>query len=151
MNNSNQGPIFPNVVFLSIFALLFVFRVVGQWVVSFQPVSFLPPMEEWYSGLLPYPILLPIQIVIIVIMGKVVMDFWNGRGYFITAPKKGGVFLKWFSYIYFLSMVIRYIVTMWIHPERRWFTGTIPIWFHMVLASFLFTLSHHYLRNENSR
>ena len=37
-------------------------------------------------------------------------------------------------------MAARYIVTMALNPELRWFTGTTPIWFHFVLAAFLFTL-----------
>jgi hypothetical protein len=32
---------------------------------------------------------------------------------------------------------------MVLHPELRWFTGTIPIWFHLVLAAFVFTLGHY--------
>ena len=38
--------------------LLFVFRVVaqlGQWV---HPVDFLPPFDDWQSGVLSYPVLL---------------------------------------------------------------------------------------------
>ena len=34
---------------------LFVLRVVGQVLVAFFDVRFLPPMSQWYSGLLPYP------------------------------------------------------------------------------------------------
>jgi hypothetical protein len=43
-------------------ALLFLLRVVGQILVAFLGVRFLPPLEDWYSGLLPYPILLPVQL-----------------------------------------------------------------------------------------
>ena len=35
---------------------LFVLRVTGQALVAFLEVGFLPPMSEWYSGLLPYPV-----------------------------------------------------------------------------------------------
>ena len=45
----------------------------------------------------------------------------------------------------FLSMVVRYGVTMTLHPEYRWFGHTIPIWFHMVLAAYLYFYSRfHY-------
>ena len=55
-----------------------------------------------------------------------------------------GTFLACFSAIYFASMVARYAITMTIHPERRWLHDTIPlIWFHMVLASYLFILSRY--------
>jgi hypothetical protein len=47
--------------------LLFCLRVLGQILVAFFKVSFLPPMEKWFSGLLPYPELLATQILIIVL------------------------------------------------------------------------------------
>jgi hypothetical protein len=42
--------------------------VAGQAMVAFFDVQWLPPMERWYSGLVPYEILLPAQIAIIVLM-----------------------------------------------------------------------------------
>ena len=42
--------------------------------------------------------------------------------------------------IYAGTMVVRYVATMWLHPELRWLTGTILIWFHLVLATFIVTL-----------
>ncbi len=50
---------------------LFVLRVVGQALVAFLDVEFLPPMEAWYSGLMPYEVLLPSQIVIVAVMAKI--------------------------------------------------------------------------------
>ena len=40
---------------------LFVLRVLGQMLVAFRRVSFLPPMEQWQSGLVPYHVLLAMQ------------------------------------------------------------------------------------------
>jgi hypothetical protein len=40
-------------------------------------------------------------------------------------------------------MVGRYIVTMTLHPEYRWLGHTIPIWFHFVLAAFVYTCGHY--------
>lgn len=40
---------------------LFALRVAGQALVAFSDVRFLPPMQAWYSGLMPYPYLLPSQ------------------------------------------------------------------------------------------
>lgn len=50
----------------------------------------------------------------------------------------------------FLAMVVRYGWTMTARPELRWFTGTIPIWFHMVLAAFLFTLGDYHARRGSA-
>jgi hypothetical protein len=90
--------------------------------------------------------LLPIQILIIGAMLKIVLDFAKKSGFFITPKPRAAVFIKWFSYVYFLSMGARYVITMMLYPELRWFTGTIPIWFHMVLAAFLYTFSHYHLK-----
>jgi hypothetical protein len=44
---------------------LFVGRVVGQLAVALDAAPFLPPMDEWQSGLLPYPLLLTSQLLLI--------------------------------------------------------------------------------------
>ena len=56
--------------------VLFILRVLGQALVAFADVRFLPPMEAWYSGLMPYEYLLPSQIAIIGVMG-VLIGFIN--------------------------------------------------------------------------
>jgi hypothetical protein len=121
-------------------------RVCGQILVVVVDIDFLPPFEQWYSGLLPYLVLLPIQILIIGAMLKIVLDFAKRSGFFITPKPRAAVFIKWFSYVYFFSMGARYVIAMILYPELRWFTDTIPIWFHMVLAAFLYTFSHYHLR-----
>ena len=131
---------------LATITALFMLRVAGQFLVAFFHIPFLPSMQQWYSGLLPYPILLSVQLLMIVIMMKIVSDFTRGSGFFIFPRTRLGPVLKWLSYLYFSSMVLRYILTMTWHPERRWFDGTIPIWFHMILAGFLYTLSHYQVR-----
>jgi hypothetical protein len=123
---------------------LFVLRVIGQMLVAFLGVSFLPPMSEWYSGLMSYPILLPVQWVIIALLSPICIDITRGKGAFARPNRRVGTFLAWFSAIYFASMIARYAITMTVHPERRWLHDTIPIWFHMVLASYLFILSRYH-------
>lgn len=136
----------PYTLLLAVFTLLFILRVCGQILVAITDIGFLPPFAQWYSGLLPYPVLLPIQILIIGVMLKIVLDFARSSGFFVKPKPRAAVFIKWFSYIYFLSMVGRYVITMTLYSELRWFNGTIPIWFHMVLAAFLYTFSHYHLR-----
>jgi hypothetical protein len=131
-------------VVLGILAFAFFLRVLGQAVVAATPVSFLPPMEEWYSGLLPYPILLPIQVVIVAVQVMVSWDIWNGAGFFAWQRPLVGRGLRWFSYVYFAAMALRYALTMAFYPERRWFSGTIPIFFHWVLAAYLFVLGRYH-------
>ena len=70
MNNSTR-PI-ASVLWLLLF--LFILRVIGQMFVAAGWQGFLPPMEEWYSGLISYPWLVVSQIVIIILYGKVRAD-----------------------------------------------------------------------------
>ena len=130
-------------VLLAICTLLFVLRVSGQILVGIREVDFLPPFSEWYSGLMPYWMLLPVQLVMIVGMLWIVCDFARGRGYFVALKARTGMILMVLGGIYAGSMVVRYVATMWLHPELRWLTGTIPIWFHLVLATFIITLGHY--------
>ena len=125
--------------FLILFTLLLCGRVVGQLVVYRYAPRWLPPMDEWQSGLLPYPVLLASQAVVLTFMTLICIDFARGRGFFVEPHPRGGVFSVWFAYAYFAGMILRYIVTMIRRPERRWFGGTIPIIFHSVMAAFLWT------------
>jgi hypothetical protein len=112
---------------------LFVLRVAGQAMVAFWGVPWLPPMERWYSGLMPYPLLLPAQIAIIVLMAKICSDFTRRRGLFVR-PRRffAGPWL-WFGWIYLGVMLARLPVQMLVKPDAP----VIPIPFHWVLASFV--------------
>ena len=133
---------------LLVLTLLFALRVAGQVLVALFGPPFLPPMEDWYSGLIPYPILLPIQILILLLMLKINADMARGTGFFAVPRIFLGTPLRWFSFLYFTSMIVRYILTMAWVPRNRWFVGTIPIFFHLVLAGYLFTVSRYHLFKE---
>ncbi len=61
-----------------------------------------------------------------------------------TSPAPAfGRFVLAFSVVYSTAMGIRLVVRMRRRPEERWFGGTIPIVFHLVLAAFLFVLGSH--------
>src|SRR5437762_2811263 len=130
---SRQAP------FLAFLPLLFFFRVLGQALVVFFSVSWLPSVEQWASGLIAYPTLLAIQVVMLIAMVKIVSDVWRGKGFFAQTRTHLAGFLVSFSAIYAGSMLLRYIITMILRPEMRWFGATIPIFFHFVLAAFLYT------------
>ena len=126
---------------LAALAAAFALRVVGQALVRFLDVQFLPPMSEWYSGLIPYPQLLASQCVILAAQAWISRDLWRGSGFFASRRTRAGLALRWFSVIYFTVMVLRYVLAMLYFPERRWFGGTIPIFFHWILAAYVFLLS----------
>src|SRR3989442_791418 len=120
--------------------LLFCLRVAGQALVAAFAVPFLPPIREWYSGVIPYPILLPVQILIIVLLAKVATDFTRRRGFFVVPRRTMGRLLQWFSYLYWGGRAVGSVVTMALHPKRRWLGGTFPFFFPCVPAPFLFVV-----------
>jgi hypothetical protein len=121
---------------------LFFLRVAGQVLVEYCGVTFLPPAEEWDSGLLPYPLLLSAQVVILCVMLRINLNVTRRRGFFTSPHPRLGRFLVVTSAVYAGGMVVRYFVSGALHPERRfWPPGSIPIIFHFVLAGYLFTLS----------
>jgi hypothetical protein len=114
---------------------LFVLRVAGQALVYFFGVAFLPPMEKWYSGLMPYSYLLPSQAAIILLFGKVCLDFAKGEGFFVQPRPAFGTGLFVFGTLYFLAMMVRLVVLQ---------THYIPIFFHCVLAVFILTVGRYH-------
>jgi len=130
---------------LSLLAFGFFLRMLGQFLVAFFNVEFLPPMAAWYSRLVPYPLLLPVQVLILIVQAKVSRDIWRGSGFFAAARPRGGTILGWLSLVYFLGMVLRYVLSMTLHPERRWLGGTIPIFFHIILAGYVFVLGWYWV------
>ena len=119
---------------------LFLLRVLGQALVAFRGVPFLPPMAEWQSGVLPYSWLLAAQLLILTLQAKINLDVTRGRGVFSRPRPAAGRVLRSFAYFYAGAMGVRYVATMVLHPERRWLGGTIPIVFHWVLAAYLTVL-----------
>lgn len=129
---------------LGILGLAFLGRVLGQALVLHYDLPFLPPMQEWYSGLVPYWLLLPVQVLILLFQSEVSRQLWAGSGILTRERPTIGVGLKWFALAYFLVMFARYVISMILFPERRWFGGTIPIFFHWLLALYVYVLSRYY-------
>lgn len=128
---------------------LFLCRVVGQLVVVLYAPSFLPPMEEWYSGLMPYQYLLPSQILIIGFFTNISLNISRRSGFWADQKPALGLWLTSFGVVYFVSMVVRYVLRMSWYPEERWFGGTIPIVFHWVLATYIIVLGCYHLDGSN--
>jgi hypothetical protein len=123
---------------------LFVIRVAGQLAVTRgRGPRWLPPIGQWQSGLLPYPVLLSSQLLIIAIMTFVAANLWfRGRLASVSYARVAPVLMA-SSYMYAAGMLARYLLRMAKRPDQRWLGGTIPIAFHLVLASWLFALGRH--------
>jgi hypothetical protein len=117
---------------LTALTVLFAARVVGQALVAFAGVPWLPPMDAWYSGLLPYPVLLPIQLVILGFQAAIDRDVWRGHGVFARPSDRMARRLRWFACAYALAMLVRLLVTG---------THLIPVVLHWGLAAYLLTLA----------
>ncbi|HEV8586471.1 MAG TPA: hypothetical protein VGT02_16005 [Methylomirabilota bacterium] len=123
---------------LTVLTALFFGRVAGQALVAFAGVTWLPPMDAWFSGYLPYPVLLPIQVLILGVMATIDWQVWRRAGFFARSRPRAGRVLRAVSYVYALGMVVRFVLTGGLH--------VIPIVFHWVLAAYLFTLGRWYAR-----
>jgi uncharacterized protein len=123
---------------------LFLARVLGQVLVVTVRPRWLPGLRQWQSGLLPYPVLLLSQVTILAVMSVVALDLWLG-GELISPRREGnGGILLALSYIYAAGMVVRYVIRMARRPAQRWCGGTIPIFFHVVLATWLWVLGSYW-------
>jgi hypothetical protein len=121
---------------LWLLTLLLFGRVVGQLVVFFSAPKWLPPMGQWQSGLVPYPLLVAVQVIVLALMAWISRDFSRGAGFWIEPHPQLGLIVLWWSYAYFGAMVVRYVVRMARRPDQRWLGGTIPIIFHALVAAF---------------
>ena len=129
--------------YLLVFSLLFLLRVVGQLLVVLRAPAWLPPMHQWH--LMPYRLLLPIQILFLALMAWIVVSLSRDASPLANANPAFGRFLIGFSFVYAGVMASRYVVRMYRRPGERWFGGTIPIVFHFVLAAFLFTWGKYHV------
>lgn len=123
---------------------LFVLRVAGQLAVTRgRGPRWLPPTGQWQSGLLPYRVLLSSQLLIIALMTFVATNLWfRGRVASVSYARVAPALIP-SSCVYAAGMLVRYLLRMAKRPDQRWLGGTIPIAFHLVLASWLFVLGRH--------
>lgn len=121
---------------LFVLSFLFLLRVAGQLVVVARAPGWLPPMRDW--NLAPYRIVLPTQIAFLVLMGLICYDLFRSEGVFAGPWPSFGRAAVWFSYVYASAIVLRFALRMTRRPDQRWFGGTIPMVFHLVLASFVY-------------
>jgi hypothetical protein len=134
------GPVEPRAagVVLAALTAFFALRVSGQLLVRARAPGYLPPMQDW--NLVPYRLLLPIQLLFLVVMILICADLLGPGEPVAGRSRPFGRAAVAFSFVYAGAMAIRYAVRMTRRPEQRWFGGSIPIVFHVVLAAFVFVL-----------
>jgi hypothetical protein len=117
---------------------LFVVRVIGQVEVALLAPSWLPPFRAWESGLIPYGLLLPIQIVLIAWMAIIAADHWRGSGFFWVTRQSTCRRLKIIAATYFTVMLVRLVIMLAIPPHTLLERGLIPVIAHWDLAAFIY-------------
>lgn len=94
---------------------------------------------------MPYRYLLPSQLALLAVMIVITVQVYANKGVFAEDWWAGAApYLAVLSWVYFGSMAVRYVATMALRPELRWFKRTIPIWFHMVLAAALWAFADYH-------
>ena len=122
---------------------LFAIRVIAQPASLLFHSRFLPPFESWHGGVLPYPLLLTFQILILLWQIFTVRQFSIST---INPNHRLGLIVLILASVYFIVMLARLILGLTILSEYRWFSSYLPAFFHLVLASFLFLYGHFHFR-----
>jgi len=117
---------------------LFLVRVIGQVEVLLLEPEWLPPMSAFYSGLLPYPILLPLQIALLMLMS--VLAARESPKSCSLAPRSatGTRIVRAVAFVYFAIMAARLAWCVHTYGRDFYLHGGLPVAFHWVLALFLF-------------
>ena len=136
--------------FLWLFSFLFLVRVAGQIVVASRAPR--PGCRRWRNGTSRRTaLLLPTQIVILAVMAWIDISFSLDRGAPVHPHRASARACSSFAYVYAAAMAVRYALRMLRRPEARWFGGTIPIVFHLVLASYLYVFGWFHARTDARR
>ncbi len=121
----------------------FVLRVVAQPVSATGAVEFLPAFETWHSGVLPYALLVCVQLILIASM--CVLAWRIGRRPVAPRPRLGKG-LRVVGGAYLLVMLSRLFLGASLFADSTWFTRWLPTVFHCVLAGFLLVAGTIYMR-----
>jgi len=120
---------------------IFVARVVGQIEVLLLAPRWLPPFMAWESGWVPYPVLLPVQILLIGLMAAIASDHNRGCGPTWVTHTRTRRRLTAFAAAYAALMLLRLVVTAALPPHSLVDRGLIPILAHWDLAGFIALLA----------
>ena len=129
-------------VVLSLLLFAFCLRVCAQLLQAVYSLGFIPSFAAWDSGLLPYGVLLPSQVVIIAVGVNIIANFYRGKA---IARGKIGKYSLAFGAVYFSVMFFRLLAGLTFARDWEWLGAEIPPIFHLALASFLLVYGrYHY-------
>jgi hypothetical protein len=129
---------------LWLFLALFIIRVIAQPIALLTSAPFLPPFESWHSGVLPYPVLVGAQLLIIAWLARTAWRFSGGE---VIPRYRLGFWMLALGGIYFATMLLRLVLGLTVLSTSRWFSSALPTTFHLVLASYLLVYGHFHFRH----
>lgn len=110
----------------------FALRVAAQCAQRWGHVDWLPPFDAWQSGLLPYPALLSVQLLIIGTQIRLALAVTTDR-----TPRSRRSGTRWIGLgmLYFAAMAGRLVVGATVQRGHWWLDAPLPSAFHLVLAA----------------
>jgi hypothetical protein len=123
---------------------LFAIRVIAQPLSLLVQTPLLPPFASWYSGVVPYPLLLVAQIVILIVLTAGIRGTDRRAA---SWSRRTVVLFGVFGALYFVTMALRLVLGTTILQAHPWFGRTIPAFFHLVLASYVLVYADFHIRS----
>jgi hypothetical protein len=120
---------------LWILAALFALRVAAQPLALVVDAPILPRFESWHNGLLPYPLLLGAQLLI---LAWLVTTAYRVSHAAVQPSRLFGRLVIGVAGVYGMTMLTRLLPGATVIREVRWFASPVPTVFHLVLAGYLF-------------
>ena len=125
---------------LGLLAVLFVGRVGIQLIQYFHALELLPTFEEWQSGVVPYWVLVVLQLAIVIGQVRVVAAVRRGQRLLPSSWRRPVAAV---ALVYLGVMVFRLVAGLTFANSGGWLGERLPTIFHLVLAAYLLVWIHH--------
>ncbi len=103
-------------------------------------VSVLPPFEAWHGAVLPYPLLVAVQVVIILMLAWIA---WRVRNDTISPRRWKYRMCFGLGGVYFGFMAFRLLAGLTFLADHAWLSKSLPAFFHVGLATFVLVLGQY--------
>lgn len=130
-------------VTLAVLTALITLRVLAQVIQAMQPTTLLPPFTAFEGSLLPYAVLLPLQVLVVIVLSQVTLAVASGA---VPPQPTRGVQLLAGGGLYAAVCISRIVVGLAWPEAPAWFRAWIPAATHLLLASYVLTLATYHLR-----
>ncbi len=137
IKQSGRDALIPYRALLWFCTAVFAARVIMQPLAAKWEVSALPSFDAWHSEVVPYSVLLGLQLTIIVVMILGIQVLPR-----IGRKRRAGWVVGGSGWMYGCLMVGRTIVGSFNLNAHSWFDGAVPTAFHFVLVFYIMTIAH---------